>query len=730
MELRIKTKGDQSMTKRMTRPLTIAVAIIFWGAAAPIVTAQTAQELLKQAYELVERGRNDEALQKINEVLSKDPSAEEAYQLRNTLQSDQWVRMAIQNNKLDAAVQEIFNRSRPAAAAQTADPETIKKLVEEARGGDFQAQGKAIRTLAANHGDYAVAYLWQDLGSNDTERRVSTIAVLRQLGSDAPLPLIQVLEASEPLVRANAATVLGLTRDDRAVPYLARLASMDEDPTVKAAAAAAFAKFGAPAGGSSGQLYLAVAERYYRRDQRAVNPYRTVYPVWAFVKEGDASTLVAREVPREIYHLKLAEEVLYDLLAIEPNNEEAHVLLGSVLLAQAEFGRNLKAEGDDAPIATATAEARQLAATLGAATLSRVVAKAVQDGRADVAEGAVGLLATMLDGNSFGSANGLTTGVAAGIKSVRFASAIGIAGIAPRADFTGRELVVPALTEALGQDIVRNVLVIDDNSDSRNRILSDLNSRQYFAVGTDNGAVGILRLREFPIEDLVVVRYSMNSAPHVAEIVRAIRSDPRTEKTPIAMVVEASEAEAAKNQYQDKVQLFINSPPVADAYEPQLKPLVAAVDTSREQATLTAAAAASALEHMDPRGSVLASASAVDGLRATLKGDDRVRGPAIRALGRIGDGAATADLLALSKDSAVAEPLRADALVSLARIARAAGATSPDVMAALREAYMAQGSPEFMKSVSRAIGIAPMTLKECVEILTSGRAKAMIDQVK
>ena len=67
-----------------------------------------------------------------------------------------------------------------------------------------------------------------------------------------------------------------------------------------------------------------------------------------------------------------------------------------MLIAEAEFGRDLKAEGDDAPVAAATQEARQLAATLGAATLDRVIAKAIADGRADVAEGAARLLASML----------------------------------------------------------------------------------------------------------------------------------------------------------------------------------------------------------------------------------------------------------------------------------------------------------------------------------------------
>ena len=51
-------------------------------------------------------------------------------------------------------------------------------------------------------------------------------------------------------------------------------------------------------------------------------------------------------------------------------------------------------------------------------------------------------------------------------------------------------------------------------------------------------------------------------------------------------------------------------------------------------------------------------------------------------------------------------------------------------MAALKEAYGAQGSADFQKAVARAIGIAPMSLAENVEILKAGRAKVTIDLVK
>ena len=65
--------------KRMTHPVAIVAAIIFSTAAVQTANAQQdSKELLKQAYELVERGRNDEALAKLNEVLAKDPSAEDA----------------------------------------------------------------------------------------------------------------------------------------------------------------------------------------------------------------------------------------------------------------------------------------------------------------------------------------------------------------------------------------------------------------------------------------------------------------------------------------------------------------------------------------------------------------------------------------------------------------------------------------------------------------------------
>ncbi len=717
------------MTQRGSLSTTTVFALVLFVVAPSALVAQDPAEALKQAYSAMERGHNDEALTKLNEVLAKDPSAEDAYTLRNSLDAAQWARLQVQNGQIAAAVEALFKRARPAAMAKTADQEAIKKLLDDARTGDFAAREKALVTLAANHGDYAVAQLWRELGASETERRVTAMLWIRKLGSDAALPLTQVLKADDTITRMNAATMLGLLKDVRGVPYLAAAAERDAEPSVKSAASEALGKIGASNSGYAAK-FLELADRFYKRDSAVVNPYRTQYPVWAFVKDGDSSNLVAREVPRDLYHLKLAETALYDLLALDPTNEDGVVALTSVLLAEAEFGRDLKAEGDEAPVAAATGAARMIANVGGPAILDKVIAKAMADGRSDVAAAAVKLLGGLLSVDTLPQSSGMAMALAAPHKAVRFAAALAVAGIGPRSAFPGSDQVVPALAEALGQDAVRNVLVIDDNADTRNRIAADLNAKHYFAAGVDNGAVGVARLREYPIEDIVVVRYNLGGGTHVSEVLAAIRRDPRTEKTPVVMIVDAADAEAAKAQYEGKVQGWINTPPVGDAYEPALRALVTSLDAGREAATLTAAAAASALAKMDPRGGVLAASGATSALLSTLKGDDRVRGPAIAALGNIGDPAAVAGLVELVRDTTAAEPLRGAACVALARIGRAAGTVTEDAKNALWDSVRAGGSNEFMTMLAQAAGIAPIAPQTRANILRMAREKVTIDLVK
>jgi len=91
----------------------------------------SAQDAMREVYNLVERGRNDEALAKLSEALAKEMPSNEALSLRDKLSSYEWIKVMIQNDRLGEAVMTLMNRSRPAEAAKS-DP----KIIESKTGAD------------------------------------------------------------------------------------------------------------------------------------------------------------------------------------------------------------------------------------------------------------------------------------------------------------------------------------------------------------------------------------------------------------------------------------------------------------------------------------------------------------------------------------------------------------------------------------------------------------------
>lgn len=708
------------MTKRGSR-WTLALALLCLVGLAPVGYAQPTGALA-EAVDLHERGKNAEALAKLKEIVDGDPSSETAWELINSIEMKMWARMMTRSGEHAAVIKTLFNLAMPAARAKARDAAAIKGHV--AKAGDDSAswadREKAMTALAADHGEYTIPHLLDRLGSDDSARRAAYINVCRKLGTQSVLPLIQALEIENPRLQAAGLTALGLVRDRRALPYVAGYALGPSEGIVRDAATKALADMGASnlSPEEVGGLFLNLAEAYYRRDTAVVDPFRSIYVAWS---QADGK-LVASEVPRDVYHLKLAEEVLYDMINWDANQMDAQVLLGSVLVAQEVAAHGAGGDGPEA----ALSHAGEMAASMGAEIMDAVVRKALADGRPAVAAGGVRILGGLLDADSFMAPNALTEALSAPYKSVRFNAALAVAHIGHRGAFAGSDLVVPVLQEALGQDAVRSVVVIDDNADTRNRVVADLNARGYFAYGVAGGALGLAHLRDYPIEDLVVMRYNMSDAT-VAEVMKTIRKDPRTSDLPVAILCDANDRDAAENAYADKAQAFITTPPVADAYEPGLRALVKDVDAARAAATKIASRAAMVFAHMDPRGSVFSSAGAVNALVNTLKGDDSVRNPALMALGRIGDASATAAIMAVFSDGTAAEAVRGNAAIALARIARSSGSASADLVNAIHGAIAGDGSNDYLRMLGRACGILPVDLATRTKLLNALRSKITVD---
>ena len=194
-----------------------AAALTFMAAFACATSDLAAQDAMREVLNLVERGRNDEALTKLNEVLAKDMPSEEALALRDKLSSDEWIKVMIQNARLGEAVMTLMNRSRPAEAAKTADAAAIKTLVDAAMGEDWAARQKALLALKLNHGEYAVTGIWRALGSGDTNVRTMAMQACRALGDDAVGPLVAVMKGGDGISPLSAIFSVPVLIDDHQV---------------------------------------------------------------------------------------------------------------------------------------------------------------------------------------------------------------------------------------------------------------------------------------------------------------------------------------------------------------------------------------------------------------------------------------------------------------------------------------------------------------------------------
>lgn len=690
----------------------VAVFAFMFLALTPVAVAQDAESTLKEAIGLYERGQNDAALEKLRAVLATDPSSEQAWGLRNAVEQDLWARIMIKGDQHQSVVAHLFRLAIPAERAQAGNDVAIKALVEKLDSPDWAVRQKAALQLAADHGEYAVAYLARRLGSDDTDVRAGTMEWIRRMGRRATMPLIQLLDSESPLVIANCLTLLGQTGDLRSLPYVAAFASMPVDSVgamIKKAGTDARNRLGCAAESEAeiGGLFYAIAEGYYQRNVDLVGDGTTV---WSF----EGGKLVAREVPAALYHLKLAEDILYDMYNYAPTSVKTQVLLGSVLVAQADAVSGMSA--DDAAKAANAAEAATLAKALGAEVLNGVVGMALGDNHGSVGATAIRMLTGMLSDCPGNCA--IAAALAGNNKEMRLAAALALGRIGGNVDTA---MLVQALGEVLSQDALRTVVVIDDQEATRLQIVAELNARGYMATGLASGSLGLAAVRQMPIEDLVVVRYDLKDRT-AHELVKTLRMDSRTAETPVVLLADENGAVGAQAQFGSKVQLVLTTPLVAAAYEPQVRALLKSLDSAREAATANAAMAAAILSHMPGADASGVSAALV----AALSGEDRVRIPAMKTLGNIGNAAASSALLAIFSDGTASEAARGAALIAAARIARASGKPCADTNAAITGS-LGSSTGALRASVATAAGIAPVDADLRLQWLNALRSTIVVN---
>ena len=747
------------MFRRAGLFLVLGLLIVGW-----IVPAGQAQEdartLFRQAIDAYEQGDFEKCAELADKVLALDPTADEATELANEAGVGLLTRMMATDGEIGDSARKILKLAGEANKRMRSDPERIGALVEDIKSEDFRTQFHAEQVIIHTVGHYIFTNneVVEVLSNQQADEfRARVVRLFSEMGEDAVLPLCELTALDNDFGKANVLAILGNIRDRRALPYLKREWEGTQDPVVKKQAAVAIEKV--TAGDKpeklppSPDLFLNHAANYYYDDPIWVNNKYGDWTVWA-LEDGQ---LTSRVVPAFSWNEIMAEDLCYKGLAVNATSTPLWTLVcntyyarvtevESALEVAAEKVSRGEMEQEQMDVLQGELDqlgkARPLATVLGEQGILAALDQSLQDGRVNEAVAAIRALqefplstASLPTGKadagsvkpgqlpSFGSGVGapLIKALFHGDKRVRYAAANAVVRLGPRTEVEYRRQAVLNLIEAAGEKSPRLVLVIEQNSSLRNKIVSMLGRYNFLPMGVSTVNEGKRRGLFFPPEDLFIIGETLSDGK-AHELIDVFRSDFRTSHIPILVLAEPARVSRAEDVYRDRADGVVG----ADIDEVVLKDRIdalfeATAEGTKQKADRIAAEAAESLAMIDPTDTVFDLKGVAEALRETLEGrPDFVRIPAMHALGNLRDAGAIPMLTNLVTNRNNDEAARVAALDALGEILARQKAVTPETFIALKDA-IAESAPGIYEAAGTALGKAPLDANQRRDIYNAER---------
>lgn len=679
----------------LRRTVGFAIALAALSVPTRATRADEVSDTFNQGVDLLQRGHKEDALKAFQKVLALSPNEESAYALWKDTDYAVWRDLLVEGGQFELVAKRLISLARVARKAHQNDAESIKALLKDiVNTDDVIARRKAVRALAAQHGEYAVPYILALLSPDSNEdKRVLAMHALAQMDTDVVIPLTEALNSEDAGMRRNVAIVLGNIGDPRAAATLMWHAQMDADESVKTAAREAAAK--TKARGSALELFLRDGEAYhYKRDSVLRDQdYSDVMWTW---KGGQ---LVSSPVPRYLYNDEMAKRCYDNALRIAPESNQA--LAG---LARAYVDENTKIEmmlkaGKDVGEWKARAEESLMAVqAAGPHALDTALQSSVK--ARDSSTGAA--LCRVLGGLAKAPSEGLRMALGSGDGPIRSEAAVALGQIAARNGNVADPRVIAILGESAGREIVRLAMIIDADDKRQSEIGGALEKEGVLVQPWNSGAKGVAMVHRAPALDVVMVA---DTLPDITteQVLDEIKSDDRISNVPVIIV--AKNADDATKLYGDKIAGVITGGDV--------KPVVAAMsknlegdraladDLAQRSAETLARLAHSTRSDLAPVLPALAStlASRPDGVTV----------PAMRTLATVGGPAQAAPLLAVLVDEKRSDDARINSAHALAGIlARNPGALAPDAQSQLEGVISSKASIGVRNAAAMALGLVQL----------------------
>jgi CheY-like chemotaxis protein len=682
------------------------------GSALATPTARADDADLKSAFDDYASGKYDDALKKLTDYVAKNPGDDEVYRVLRTVDETVKLRALAAGGDHERLMRYLLDKARPVVEAHKRDPEAIKALVEAALSGEIDVRRRADLDLATHNGDYAVPYLLPALGDADAEKVVNAMFALQAIGSEAVLPLDQVLMSSgDARLRGFSAAVLGQIGDSRALPALRRAVEKDADEGVKAKAAKAIVQIRPDAASmSAADSFVRLGERLFANDPSLLSEPDQVFNMWKW--EGDA--LARYEMPVSIFNAALAQQNATDALALAPEHRGARSLLVRTTLSQMIAARSM---GDKAP--EGLKDSWNVALSQGFEAASAALADALTLKSWDVAVECCRLCAANygkqdLHGHPLGLA------LAAPERRVQYAAAIAALRMSPAGAFDNSNQVPALAAQAASEQAMRQVFVIDDHDDARARLSQDLREAGYIVAADKDGYRGVARLKSAATVDVVVVRADLDAANQIPmdkwksslAVLDELMSDLRTKNMRVVVVVDsAAKKEFLTTKYGEKIAGYIDEPLNAPGYLPTVQAAIEKGDLNAERAAAqkVAAEAADAFASTNLCCSAWDVKVAIEPLATNVKegANDEIKMNAVRALGNLKAGGCPA-LAEVLKSADAKEELKVAAATAIGNVLSRI-ASSPEEIDALVAAANAGGAvgSAAMQALGKVSGLSP-----------------------
>jgi len=751
----------------MKRLFLFLVLFLFVSAPFPqVLISQEADQdvqfktLYRQGIDLVKRGKFQDAYVSFEKALQLSPSSDLVrFMIQET--GDLILKDMMSNPDLKQTALRILELGKGAFQRYVRSPEQIQAIVAQL-DGSFDKKWEAINMLAAI-GQRAAPFLIEQLADKSDVKRASTMMALEKIGNEAVLPVIEALQSKTLLVRQNAAIVLGVVRDDRALPELKRIYEDEkESPEVRRLVADALKKIARAEPDKlkpAKEYYYELAEKYYYNHPSVMVNFYGEFIFWRWNKETE--TLTMKEIPDFALNELLAEECCYDGLRLDDNYETTWSLLVCVLLAkynEADWALQAvmkKSKTGEVPedllkkLQTDLAKFQENFTTGslgGKSYLYSALKRSLGDGNNEVAVSCIKALSSSADAKDLpttaradASAPGmpLIEALVHSDKRVRYAAAEALLRINPPEPFPNMEKVIPVINEALGESGIRVVLVIEPDPEVRSGLKNELAKLNCFVTEALTAEEGIKMAKRFPTEDLIIlnnklanevvftVNLLVRGEKYSETVFNSLKDDIRSRGIPLVMIGGKDDIEKAKSIYQEKVDNYLVTPAEGAVLADAINKVFQREDIqndSKTKALQVCADAAKGLAKLDTRNTIYPYRQTIESLLGVLEGrPDSIREMALESLRRFSDAAALDGLLKALTNKENPMPIRQKTGEAIAAIFRNnPDSISQEIYDVLKKSFK-EDEPEIKLAVATALGNAKLTPAQRKELFELNR---------